>query len=296
MLKLKNSAFTIVELLIVIVVIGVLAAITIVSYNGIVKLANEAALRADVLNASDAISLEQISGGDYPATLDSIKGLHLNSRNTFIYKYDNTASPKTFCLMGRFNSSIFSASESSGVTKAACLTNLLENSDFSNGFTDWVSVAASSVTVNNNIATITADGSLYYSEIRQFINATVTDHKYYIRSKMRVTNNSADTINGYIDAGGNKYAVTKYNPVANTWYETGGVITSGPNIITSVKFGQVYADGATANGKVMEVQNTVAIDLTEIFGAGNEPTGAQVDSIISQFPNNWFTGTKLTNL
>lgn len=43
MLKSKNAGFTIVELLIVIVVIGILAAITIVAFNGVQNRAKDAA-------------------------------------------------------------------------------------------------------------------------------------------------------------------------------------------------------------------------------------------------------------
>jgi prepilin-type N-terminal cleavage/methylation domain-containing protein len=46
MLKTK-SGFTIVELLIVIVVIGILAAITIVAYNGIQDRANDTSVKSD---------------------------------------------------------------------------------------------------------------------------------------------------------------------------------------------------------------------------------------------------------
>ena len=44
----KDNAFTIVELLVVIVVIGILASITIVSYRGITTKAAEASLQSDL--------------------------------------------------------------------------------------------------------------------------------------------------------------------------------------------------------------------------------------------------------
>ena len=70
----KNSytarAFTIVELLIVIVIIGVLAAITIVSYSGITKRAGESAIQSDLANASKKLKLYQVDHGAYPARLD----------------------------------------------------------------------------------------------------------------------------------------------------------------------------------------------------------------------------------
>ncbi|HZJ34804.1 MAG TPA: prepilin-type N-terminal cleavage/methylation domain-containing protein, partial [Candidatus Angelobacter sp.] len=57
----KTNGFTIVELLVVIVVIGILAAITIVSYTGISQKAKEASLQSDLDNASKQIKLFQVS-------------------------------------------------------------------------------------------------------------------------------------------------------------------------------------------------------------------------------------------
>lgn len=66
--KRKQAGFTIVELLIVIVVIGILAAITIVAYNGIQDRARYAAYRSDIESMNKAISLYYIDNGTYPAT------------------------------------------------------------------------------------------------------------------------------------------------------------------------------------------------------------------------------------
>jgi len=66
--KNKQSGFTIVELLIVIVVIGVLAAITIVTYSGIQDRARYAAYRSDIESMNKAILLYYIDNGTYPVT------------------------------------------------------------------------------------------------------------------------------------------------------------------------------------------------------------------------------------
>ena len=67
----ERRGFTIVELLIVIVVIAILAAITIVAYNGIQNQAKSAALRSDLANASRAIEVAHVNSGvtQYPVTL-----------------------------------------------------------------------------------------------------------------------------------------------------------------------------------------------------------------------------------
>lgn len=65
MIKTK-SGFTIVELLIVIVVIGILAAITIVAYNGIQGRARDNSRYSDVKLIMKALELYKVDKGTYP--------------------------------------------------------------------------------------------------------------------------------------------------------------------------------------------------------------------------------------
>ncbi len=102
----KQTGFTIVELLIVIVVIGILAAITIVAYRGISQRATAASLTADLSNSSKRLKLYQVDNSGYPLTNDCsalpaassicLKG---SSGTTYTYQPDNAANPKTFSLI-----------------------------------------------------------------------------------------------------------------------------------------------------------------------------------------------------
>jgi len=65
----SRGGFTIVELLIVVVVIAILAAITIVSYNGITASAEESAMKSALRTAANKVSIEQVKDGVYPENL-----------------------------------------------------------------------------------------------------------------------------------------------------------------------------------------------------------------------------------
>ncbi|HRQ87005.1 MAG TPA: prepilin-type N-terminal cleavage/methylation domain-containing protein, partial [Candidatus Saccharibacteria bacterium] len=68
MLKRISPAFTIVELLIVIVVIGILVTIMAVAFNGITRDAAVAALQSDIKHASTTLELHKIDNSTYPTT------------------------------------------------------------------------------------------------------------------------------------------------------------------------------------------------------------------------------------
>ena len=63
----SKSGFTIVELLIVIVVIGILAAITIVAYNGIQERGRDAERSSDIRQLHQALELFYAENSYYPS-------------------------------------------------------------------------------------------------------------------------------------------------------------------------------------------------------------------------------------
>ena len=112
-IKYKNSnGFTIVELLIVIVVIGILAAITIVAYRGIQARAQDTAIMSDINLLSKRFEIYKTLNGAYPVGDDQLKTIDIrlsksaysrgfyngtNYYNVIYCRQDGT--PSTFSLV-----------------------------------------------------------------------------------------------------------------------------------------------------------------------------------------------------
>lgn len=67
----RQAGFTIVELLIVIVVIGILAAITMATFNGIQRQAASSSLKSDLTQAARTMEATYVDHGSYPVILPS---------------------------------------------------------------------------------------------------------------------------------------------------------------------------------------------------------------------------------
>ncbi len=101
-MNIKDRGFTIVELLVVIVVIGILAAITMVSYSGVTSKANAASNKANaasIMQAADAYFAEygvyptsgNISGGSVKVPSSISIGAPTSTNTTYVgYAQTNT--------------------------------------------------------------------------------------------------------------------------------------------------------------------------------------------------------------
>jgi len=125
----KNfRGFTIVELLVVITVIGILAAVTVVSYNGISNRATVETLKLDLNDAAGHLKAYYYDTGSYPTDLDenncpvgSINTsycLSVSPGNTFDYTADG-ASPQTYSLLATNKNIVYQVTNNSSPTIVA---------------------------------------------------------------------------------------------------------------------------------------------------------------------------------
>lgn len=95
--KARPSGFTIVELLIVVVVIAILAAVSIVAFNGVSKRARESSLQSTLRSTSTQIQTYYTDVGEYPSELTALnngQGPKVGEDISFAY----TQESGSYCL------------------------------------------------------------------------------------------------------------------------------------------------------------------------------------------------------
>lgn len=108
----RPQGFTIVELLIVIVVIAILAAISIVAFTGIQNKAITASLQSDLSNAAKQLKLYYTANGAYPTSIDPVTYCPTPADTNYClkpsdnvvftnYSANNASNPPTFSLNAR---------------------------------------------------------------------------------------------------------------------------------------------------------------------------------------------------
>ncbi len=173
--------------------------------------------------------------------------------------------------------------------KGNSVSQSVVNGDFSDGTNGW-SGYYGVISAANNVLTLTGTGANPAPRLSQVVNISVkTGDKYFMRSRQRVTNSECN----YISLE-NKTASSSVkqilNPTANTWYEMYGIYTADTDCDNiNVYPVQSYTDNETANGKVMEVQEVMVINM--IAHGLDTLTEDEMNERITY----WFDGTKSTN-
>ncbi|MEI7918419.1 MAG: FISUMP domain-containing protein [Candidatus Saccharibacteria bacterium] len=208
----SKRGFTIVELLVVIVVIGILAAITIVSYTGISNKAKIASLQSDLDGASRQLKLYQIENSQYPTSFDSNNCptpvdakycLKPSSDNTFdrtayAASVNNSTNPQTFTLDAtNTNGTKYRITNDSSpvavvvvtgspyiqtITAASCPTTRTQVQDARDGHTYWIQKLADNKCWMLTNLGYAGSGTNTYSDIKTLTNGTGGATTYTVAS------------------------------------------------------------------------------------------------------------------
>jgi len=232
-----QKGFTIVELLIVIVVIGILAAITIVAYNGVANNARIASVKSDLVNSYKQLGIYKagISTNDsYPTGIDCTASpaanticLKPSNGTTFYYSGGGSA----FCLKASLTTLTYTVSTNSNIPVNTGLCNAGYSSTFAT-FTPGSTMSA---------ITIDTSGNLY---------AVVTNTIKKITPSGTITNFAGTGVSGSADGAA---ASATFNNITGLVFDSSGnlfVAEYGNNVIRKITPGGTVSTfaGSGANG------------------------------------------------
>lgn len=110
----KQKGFTIVELLIVIVVIAILAAITIVAYNGIQSRAQDTTVTTDLANANKKMQLFYVDNNRYPNSVAELQTVGIDVSIGSYALWPTVAVNMGYCAKSDYSGYAFFAMTRSG--------------------------------------------------------------------------------------------------------------------------------------------------------------------------------------
>lgn len=152
----KQTGFTIVELLIVVVVIAILAAITIISYNGITNRAKNSVASSAAASASKKVQSYMVANADQVPGSLSDAGVSDSNGTTYQYGTNTSTVPQSYCVTATVNGVSFfinnttvsspqpGACPGQGANGAVAISNLVTNPSVETDRNDWDFVGSGS--------------------------------------------------------------------------------------------------------------------------------------------------------
>jgi len=215
-----NPAFTIIELLVVISVIGILAAITLVSYSGVSSRANVASLVSDLNGASTQLKMFSVENSNYPSTIstdcvaqpDTITNKCLKASINTIYSYSSSPTNRNInCLEATKGTKAYSITQEGKLLAGPCpILSLDAGSSLSypgDGNNKWYDLSGNdnNGTLNGGFAYSSADGgSMGFDGVSGYVS-------FPVGSITSINGTNSFTINFHA----RMYAGSTYYPIFN---------------------------------------------------------------------------------
>lgn len=292
----RLRGFTIVELLTVIVIIAILAAITVAAFRGLQRRANESASVTAVEAANKKLELYKITKRFYPGSLSDAE---VQDYAKTTYQYTVRGDLLAYCLTATTgNASMFGSNTAPSPAKGGCpghavdgvqpITNYALNPSVETGllnngwsFTSQTGYTAAASTTQKNkgsySAALTVSTTTALDSYLQATVAVPSAGTYYVSAYVYLTNGS----NGYTTGGtcgsgspknndakwynGTAWVSVCYNRSSlNTWQKVGTTLVAATATSFQLRFYPPVASGA-----VMYVDSLMVSNGSSSYADGN---------------------------
>lgn len=168
-------------------------------------------------------------------------------------------------------------------------TNLIENGDFRDGIAGWESYFASEITMDGGNLKVSRADSATSGAV--YDTTSKANTVYYVFTTVELTDDLSSEVFIRVqrDAEG-RASFTKVKKGVNTLsfnFKTNSIAEDGIRLMVVNK----YENATIAEGKYFYIHKLQLINLTDTFGAGNEPSKEECDRIFA----NYFEGTQSVN-
>lgn len=154
---------------------------------------------------------------------------------------------------------------------------LVQNGDFADTSV-WGYGGGTFAVANNELTFTVSSGSANFRQVGNY----VANHKYYVCFEMKSSIALSDMRYRLYSNNGN--IISSSNAVSSSYKKYVGILTTPSAFGGGGERLYIYFDwnDQTPIGTVINVKNVMVIDLTQMFGSGNEPTS--VDQFTSLYP------------
>ena len=169
------------------------------------------------------------------------------------------------------------------------IKNIIRNGNFSNGTTYFSSTYAT-LTAEDNIltATITAISTRGQAFIKHSLqNESVVGNKYYITIDVQPKYDGQSSI--YMGGASSGYDNPSMSLIGMQWNSKSVVLTAS-TVYGWINFYSDFDKTGYVVGDVVKFKNWMCVNLTSTFGAGNEPTKEEMDTLVGILGVQYFEG------
>lgn len=273
--KTDKLGFTIVELLIVVVVIAILAAVTIVAYNGITQRAKDSVAQNAAAQAAKKLAVVSIQNGEtFPADKNAfLAAAGLNETSGTTYQYTLGSGGTSYCLTSTANGKAFYATNTN-ITPVAgvcpghappggtVIVNLVGNPSLETDANGWTGSSG-----NLGPTRVQVSGKWVFRGVRTDTAAAALRASYTLPSAVTVGSTYTASATVYSSAARTVTIGVRQAGTTSTVFAQDYTFTAGETKRISVtgvsSQASVYVNILTATGAVGETYYVDEVMLTE---------------------------------